>query len=110
MAPSTLYDLENGGQQSSTKLHLLADVLKTTPHWLETGKGSPDAEAKTEVREIVTIYGKDITPDGVRLAQEWEKLDDEWKAQIVQLVDMLVAKKKRDERKKPVHPDPRPTT
>lgn len=36
---STLAELENGGMQTSTKLHKIAAALGVTLSWLETGKG-----------------------------------------------------------------------
>jgi len=44
MAPSTLSDLENDRQDGSGKLHLIAAYLRLNPHYLETGKGEPEAE------------------------------------------------------------------
>jgi transcriptional regulator with XRE-family HTH domain len=37
LAVSTLYDIERGDQRSTTKLHLIADALGTTPADLEHG-------------------------------------------------------------------------
>ncbi len=39
MAPSTLYDLERGDSESTTKLHLIAEFLGVRVLWLETGRG-----------------------------------------------------------------------
>lgn len=36
---STLSELERGGMQTTTKLHLIADALNVSIRWLETGKG-----------------------------------------------------------------------
>jgi transcriptional regulator with XRE-family HTH domain len=43
MAETTLSDLENCRQEGSRKLHLIAAALGLNPHYLETGKGEPEA-------------------------------------------------------------------
>ncbi len=48
VAPSTLSDLENDRQSGSRKLHLIAAKLGLNPHYLETGKGEPEAEHAQE--------------------------------------------------------------
>jgi len=40
LAESTIYDLERGDSQSTTKLHLIADATGVRVQWLETGKGA----------------------------------------------------------------------
>jgi transcriptional regulator with XRE-family HTH domain len=40
MGYSTLAELERGGMQTSTKLHLIAEALGVSVRWLETGKGA----------------------------------------------------------------------
>ncbi|HHA2661887.1 XRE family transcriptional regulator [Stenotrophomonas maltophilia] len=42
---STLSELERGGMQTSTKLHVIADALGVSVRWLETGKGPKAAGA-----------------------------------------------------------------
>lgn len=48
MAVTTLADLENGYQDGSRKLHLIAAALHLNPHYLETGKGEPESEYAQE--------------------------------------------------------------
>ena len=36
---STIAELERGGMQTSTKLRVIADTLKVSLRWLETGRG-----------------------------------------------------------------------
>lgn len=48
MAVTTLADLENGYQDGSRKLHLIAAALRLNAHYLETGKGEPEAEYAQE--------------------------------------------------------------
>lgn len=45
---STLGDLENNRQKGSRKLHLIAAALRLNAHYLETGKGEPEAEYAQE--------------------------------------------------------------
>jgi transcriptional regulator with XRE-family HTH domain len=39
MGPTTLYDLERGDQQTSTRLHALCKVLGLNPEWVADGRG-----------------------------------------------------------------------
>lgn len=48
LTQSTLSDLENDRQEGSGKLHLIAAKLGLTAHYLETGKGEPEAEYAQE--------------------------------------------------------------
>ena len=50
---STLSELERGGMQTSTKLRVIADALKVSLRWLETGKG-PKAPETTSVEDDYT--------------------------------------------------------
>lgn len=48
ISQGTLSDLENDRQAGSGKLHLMAAELGLNPHYLETGKGEPEAEYSQE--------------------------------------------------------------
>lgn len=48
LAYSTLADLENDRQDGSKQLHLIAACLRLNAHYLETGKGEPEAEYAQE--------------------------------------------------------------
>lgn len=50
LAVSTLYDIERGDQRSTTKLHLIADALGTTPAELEHGGPLGPREEKAAYR------------------------------------------------------------
>lgn len=76
-------------------------ILRLTDGWLDTDGTKPPGK----VAEKVKLYGMEITQEGVALAREWEKLDDEWKAHVQTMVEMLVAKKLREDRKKPPRDD-----
>jgi len=46
---STLAELERGGMQTTTKLRRIADVLRVSQEWLETGKGDKKGLGKQEL-------------------------------------------------------------
>jgi len=46
---STLAELERGGMQTTTKLRRIADVLRVSQEWLETGKGDKNRPSEHEV-------------------------------------------------------------
>jgi len=48
ISQGTLSDLENDRQAGSGKLHLMAAKLGLNPHYLETGKGEPEADFPQE--------------------------------------------------------------
>lgn len=48
IAPSTLSDLENDRQDGTGKLHLVTAALRLNAHYVETGKGEPEAEFAQE--------------------------------------------------------------
>lgn len=53
----TLAGLENGDQDSSTKLDIIAGVLRVRPQWLRTGRGVMEAEAEYESATWDDILG-----------------------------------------------------
>lgn len=55
-----------------------------------------DASAQ---RETVLIHGYNVTPEMAQLASEMEKLDPEVREQIAQMVHVLVANKRRGDRR-----------
>lgn len=75
MAASTLYDLERGDSQSTTKLHLIAEELGVQGRWLETGKGPKFANTATDkspplaARELIHVADGEIPPGYLRLPQ-----------------------------------------
>lgn len=72
---STISELERGGMQTSTKLHVIADALGVTVRWLETGKGPKTADAPpvTEDGDWADIsgYAQAIGLGGGPEAQEY---------------------------------------
>lgn len=61
---STIAELERGGMQTSTKLRVLADALKVSLRWIETGDGDID-DVPSEPSQSVGIQ-RDIVGIGVR--------------------------------------------
>lgn len=41
---STLAGIENGDQEGSTRLHIIAEALRCSPTWLETGRGQEELD------------------------------------------------------------------
>lgn len=62
MSYSGLADLENNRQNGSRKLHLIAAKLRLNPHYLETGKGEPEAEYSQEPPNELHWPFETITP------------------------------------------------
>jgi len=59
---STIAELERGGMQTSTKLHVIAEALGVSVHWLETGKGPkvskpPSQPAGLDVGKLTDLLG-----------------------------------------------------
>jgi transcriptional regulator with XRE-family HTH domain len=104
MAPSTLYDVERGDQTSSTKLHLLCDLLGLNAHWVETGRGprlaAQDARKSHDSTPRQTLHGVPITAEEVELGVEWGKLEEPVRSAIRQQVMLLVAEQVRRKRRK----------
>lgn len=108
MAHSTLYDIERGDQESSTKLHLLCALLGLNPKWVETGRSTrlaQPAEVGTthkvaDAGARYTLHGMQITPDETELGIEWGKLDEPLRSAIRQQIYLLVAEQVRRKRRK----------
>lgn len=104
MAYSTLMDIENERQKRSTKLHRIAAVLGVHPDWLESGEGPRNAAegpALPKAADQVVVHGFQMSREAASLAAEWEKIEDaELKRSAADLILRLVAKQKRDARKK----------
>lgn len=66
---STIADLENGNQKSSTKLHRIAEALGVTVEELETGVDPgppPSTQALTRREQELLRQFRAATPDGKR--------------------------------------------
>jgi transcriptional regulator with XRE-family HTH domain len=99
---STIADIENGNQDSSTRLH---DLCRAFPKplrvaWLADGSGAKYAPRETaDGEELKQAYhGVWLTRAGALLAAEWEKLDVADRAEIEGQILTRVAKLKRHER------------
>lgn len=109
IAPSTLYDVERGDQTSSTKLHLLCDLLGLNAKWVETGRGprlAADLPTAQEARKAIdsairqSLHGVPITAEEVELGVEWGKLEEPVRSTIRQQIMLLVAEQVRRKRRK----------
>jgi len=107
MAPTTLYELENGRQGGTTKIHLLCVALGLQPSFVENGRGArlvterTEAERSTGVAEPIaryTLYGMQVTSEEIEFGIEWGKLDEPWRGYFKQQVMLKVAEQKRAER------------
>lgn len=118
MAHSTLYDIERGDQESSTKLHLLCAFLGLNPKWVETERGPrlaerPDVGTTHKVAEAAaryTLHGMQITPEETELGIEWGKLEEPLRSAIKQQIYLLVAEQVRRKRRKDPPGEQRPST
>lgn len=66
-------------------------ALKLPRLWLDGEEG--------QVNEPTTFYGLAVSRDGVQFAQEWEKLREPLRTQIMRMVETLVAEQVRADRK-----------
>lgn len=97
IAPSTWYDIENGNQNSSTKLHSIAKALGVTADYLETGRNQ--AAGVGEQRGTYRVR-EQLTDDEHDFALAWRQVDEPVKTQIFLMVEGLVAQQIKDERKR----------
>ena len=100
VAPSTLYDLERGDMRTSTKLHRIAEALKVSTEWLETGRGPrtpPSSDKNSEQKAQYSVHGFMISAPAARIAAEWEKLENPMRAHVALIIESLVATQIRAE-------------
>lgn len=64
--------------------------------------------ARIAVRETVAVYGLQLSRGAAMLGQEWEKLEPELQRAVQTMIEALVAKQKRTERRRPDRPDDSP--
>ncbi len=75
IAKTTLSDLERGSSKSTTTLHRIADRLKVTTKWLETGRGAKRVEESradygwSEVRGFAQAVGLGGGPEAQEYAE-----------------------------------------
>jgi transcriptional regulator with XRE-family HTH domain len=103
LAYSTLADIENGLQQSSTKLHKIAAHLDVPVMWLETGEGPSAQAVSAAIREAAAAYtsprsvhGINCSPEGAQIGAEWDKIEgEEYRKLARDFVYGLVSAQKR---------------
>lgn len=108
--PSTLSDIEHERQNSSTKLHKIADALGVHVSWLETGKGarllSEKSRSAADESALITAHGVHVTLAGARLGAEWDKIEgDDYKKIARELIESLVAAQKRNGKRRKLKPE-----
>lgn len=91
IAPSTLYDLERGDANASTRMHSICSSLGLNPTWVETGHGARLANSKTLENSVeIVIGGERLTPESARLAAQIERLDEVVRKHVEGMIDSLV--------------------
>lgn len=91
IAPSTLYDLERGDAQASTRMHALCQTLGLNPQWVETGAGARLANGKPLQNAVeIVIGGERLTPESARLAAQIERLDEVVRKHVEGMIASLV--------------------
>lgn len=98
LAYSTLADIENGNQNSTTKLHKVAAALGVRIEWLETG-ALPMEQLGVRDAPRATTHGVHVEREGALLGAEWEKIENTDIRKLVHdFVHGVVAAQKRAER------------
>ena len=106
LAASTIYDIENGHQTSSTKLHLIAKHLGLNVQWLEDGTGPSAGTAPPVVSDALVVHGLQLTVEAARLGQEWLKLEEPTRSAIALTIYSMVAAQIKTNRAAKKPPDP----
>ena len=83
LAVSTLYDLERGEQDSTTKLHAVAEYLGVRARWLETGQGPMrpeqgdllDASFEDKYDRVTVVRGAMLSGGPGKVSWEFEEVD-----------------------------------
>jgi transcriptional regulator with XRE-family HTH domain len=106
LAVSTLYEIENGRQRGSTRMHALCKYLGLRVEYVETGR-APQLSSETargravgEAAMPYTVHGMQTTPEEVEFGIEWGKLEEPARSLIRQQVMLLVAEQVRRNRLK----------
>lgn len=97
LAASTLYDLERGDSDSTTRLPEIAEHLRVHARWLSDGSGPKLLEDGHVVREPPVPYSK-YTQEAIFLANEIAQLPDALRKLLTTIVEVLVAREKVAER------------
>lgn len=103
---STIAEIENNEQKTSTKLHKIAAHLRARIEWLETGelpvepvagvREDPPRPAVTKLK-IHDVY---CSPDGALVGAEWDKIEgDEYRQLALDFIQGLVTAQKNAARR-----------
>lgn len=116
MARTTLYDIERGDQQSSTRLHTLCKVLGLNPEWLDTGRPprlvsgysasaalqyqNPSVESVGQERTSPAPAGSDMAQlarESLEVAVLLSTLAEPMRSQVITMIRALAAKPEKPE-------------
>jgi transcriptional regulator with XRE-family HTH domain len=101
LATSTISDLENHYQDSTTEIHSVAATLGVRVEWLATGE-EPMLPTAGVRQEAPRYHGVLVSEEGARLGAEWDKIEgEEYRKLARELIESLVAAQKREARVKP---------
>lgn len=104
MGVSTLYEIENGRQRSSTRLYPLCKALGLRVEYVETGRppqllSEPEqGRGVAEEAGTFTVHGMQTSPEEVEVGIEWGKLEPPIREVIRQQIYLLVAEQVRKKR------------
>lgn len=95
LAVSTLYDLERGEQDSTTKLHAIAEYLGVRARWLETGQGPMrpeqgdllDASFDDKYDRVTVVRGAMLSGGPGKVSWEFEEVAQHFAFRRQWLVD-----------------------
>lgn len=104
LAVTTLYELENGRQRRSTRMHAVCAVLGLRDEYVETGRlprlssEAPESKVVKESQAKYMLHGMLTTDEEVEFGIEWGKLHEPARSLFKQQVLLLVAAQKRADR------------
>ncbi len=101
MSTGFLSDLEHDRSKGTTKLKGLADALQVDVGHLVSG--TPIRSSVKSPPAPYRVLGHEVTGEVLEFAEEWNKLEEPARSQILVMVESLVAaqiRKKRSEKSK----------
>ena len=91
VSPSAVTMWENGQTKNLRPRHLLAvaDHLGVSIRWLITGRAHKDHGVNAVAEEPALYSRAPLSPDGIEVCQQWEKLPREAREQVRQYIYLL---------------------
>lgn len=102
---STLAEIENNEQRTSTKLHKIAASLKARIEWLESGQGpvvlvEGVREQSYAEAALKKYHDVPVSPEGAEIGAEWDKIEgDEYRQLARDFIYGLVTAQKNAARR-----------